>query len=197
MEKVTRDIISRATWAASSDLSPINLPREGLITEVGIRAAITTAALTATAVQDGMRRVIQNLKIQGDGGRTYLGLSGEQSARLLNFMNECDHQCPMLDSLMPEVGDTALSHFSWVFHPGSNPKDPFDMSAVVPARALATLQLLLTTTANGVIDAAAAIASGYYGPGYAGDDYYGGCVWQRQRFWDGYAWRARSVRVCG
>jgi hypothetical protein len=38
---------------------------------------------------------------------------------------------------------------------------------------------------------------GYYGPGYASDDYYGGCVWQRQRFWDGYGWRIRRVRVCG
>jgi hypothetical protein len=37
---------------------------------------------------------------------------------------------------------------------------------------------------------------GYYGPGYAGD-YYGGCYWQRQRFWDGYGWRIRRVRVCG
>jgi hypothetical protein len=48
----------------------------------------------------------------------------------------------------------------------------------------------------------------YYGPGYY-DGYYGGpayvadpgyygppCVWQRQRFWDGYGWRVRSVRVC-
>jgi hypothetical protein len=46
---------------------------------------------------------------------------------------------------------------------------------------------------------------GYYGPGYGNygrrayyaDDYYGGCVWQRQRFWDGYGWRIRRVRVCG
>lgn len=52
---------------------------------------------------------------------------------------------------------------------------------------------------------------GYYGPGYA-PGYYGprpyyggpayvaaepGCYWQRQRFWDGYAWRIRNVRVCG
>jgi len=40
----------------------------------------------------------------------------------------------------------------------------------------------------------------YYapGPGYVADGYYGGgCVWQKQRFWDGYAWRARRVRVCG
>jgi hypothetical protein len=55
---------------------------------------------------------------------------------------------------------------------------------------------------------------GYYGPGYYGPGYgpgyypyaaspgyvgggYGGCYWQRQRFWDGYAWQVRSVRVCG
>ena len=36
---------------------------------------------------------------------------------------------------------------------------------------------------------------GYYGPAYAGT--YGPWYWQRQRFWDGYGWRVRSVRVCG
>jgi hypothetical protein len=47
---------------------------------------------------------------------------------------------------------------------------------------------------------------GYYGPGYgyyggpayvAGPGYGGPCYWQRQRFWDGYGWRFRRVRVCG
>jgi hypothetical protein len=55
---------------------------------------------------------------------------------------------------------------------------------------------------------------GYYGPGYypPGYAYYGApgyaapgypagptgpCHWQHQRFWDGYAWRVRNVRVCG
>jgi hypothetical protein len=47
---------------------------------------------------------------------------------------------------------------------------------------------------------------GYYGPGYApGYAYYGApgygpvgpCYWQHQRFWDGFAWRVRNVRVCG
>lgn len=50
---------------------------------------------------------------------------------------------------------------------------------------------------------------GYYGPGYYAPGYYGGgpayvadpgygesCMWQRQRFWDGYGWRVRNVRVC-
>jgi hypothetical protein len=39
---------------------------------------------------------------------------------------------------------------------------------------------------------------GYYGgPAYVADPGYGDCYWQRQRFWDGYAWRIRRVRVCG
>jgi hypothetical protein len=41
-------------------------------------------------------------------------------------------------------------------------------------------------------------APGYYGgPAYVAEPGYGpDCVWQRQRFWDGYGWRVRSVRVC-
>jgi hypothetical protein len=55
---------------------------------------------------------------------------------------------------------------------------------------------------GGAIVGGALAGPGYYGPGYG---YYGGpayvvdpgCYWQRQRFWDGYGWRVRSVRVCG
>jgi hypothetical protein len=36
----------------------------------------------------------------------------------------------------------------------------------------------------------------YYTPGYVAADPYG-CYWQRQRFWNGYAWQFRNVRVCG
>jgi hypothetical protein len=62
-----------------------------------------------------------------------------------------------------------------------------------------------------IVGGAIASQRGYYGPGYYGPGYgyYGGpayiaepgydapCVWQRQRFWDGYGWRFRRVRVCG
>ena len=61
----------------------------------------------------------------------------------------------------------------------------------------------------GAIVGGALAGPGYYGPGYGyygpGYGYYGGpayvadsgCYWQRQRFWDGYGWRIRNVRVCG
>jgi hypothetical protein len=51
-----------------------------------------------------------------------------------------------------------------------------------------------------IVGGAIASQNGYYGPGYGyyGPGYVAGpCYWQRQRFWDGYGWRVRSVRVCG
>ena len=61
-----------------------------------------------------------------------------------------------------------------------------------------------------IVGGAIASQNPYYGPGYygprsyyygspayvAGPGYYGDCYWQRQRFWDGYGWRIRRVRVC-
>ena len=38
-----------------------------------------------------------------------------------------------------------------------------------------------------IVGGAIASQNGYYGPP---------CVWQRQRFWDGYGWRVRRVQVC-
>ena len=59
---------------------------------------------------------------------------------------------------------------------------------------------------SAIVGGAIASHNGYYGPGYYGPGYgyYGGpvyvaepsCFWQRQRFWDGYGWRVRSVRLC-
>jgi hypothetical protein len=36
-----------------------------------------------------------------------------------------------------------------------------------------------------------------YGPGPYAYGGYDGCYWTRQRFWDGWGWRVRPVRVCG
>jgi len=44
--------------------------------------------------------------------------------------------------------------------------------------------------------ASTAYPYGYYGPGYVDGGSYGPCYWQHQRFWDGYGWSVRNVRVC-
>jgi hypothetical protein len=85
-------------------------------------------------------------------------------------------------------------------------------SAVAPAPAHAqrgvgvgiAAGLLGGAIVGGAIASQNGYGPGYYGPGYG---YYGGpayvadpgyapCVWQRQRFWDGYGWRVRRVQVC-
>jgi len=164
MFKNSKRIITTGAWVASSDLAPVDLPREGLITELMVRAVIT-ATLTASAEDDCTKRVIQNLSIKGDGGRTYLGLSGEQAARLLNFMNACDFGLEFAQAggvlTTVDVGSTSFEQ-TFIVHFGSNPKDPFDLTAAIPAKALSVLQVLLTTTAAAVTDANGAITAGTY-----------------------------------
>jgi hypothetical protein len=36
-----------------------------------------------------------------------------------------------------------------------------------------------------------------YGASRGPYDYFGGCEWVNQHFWDGRGWRVRRVRVCG
>lgn len=171
MKNVIKRLSSQSTYSASADLTPVDIPREGLITEFTVRANIT-ATLTATAVDDWFRRVIQSLRIQGDGGKTYLGMSGAmagaQMGTLLSLWQELRHKCPTISSngagialAAPDVGSTTfVSCFK--FHPGSNPADPFDLTAAIPARALSTLQALLSTPAAAVTDANGTITAGTY-----------------------------------
>jgi len=58
--------------------------------------------------------------------------------------------------------------------------------------------------AAGALIGSAVAGPRYYGPGpgyyYGGPApvYYGpGCYWTRERFWDGWGWRSRRVRLCG
>jgi hypothetical protein len=90
------------------------------------------------------------------------------------------------------------------------------VAAPAPAHAQRGLGVGIAAGLLGGAIIGGAIASNpyYYGPGYYGPGYYGpgygyygrpayvaadpyGCYWQRQRFWDGYSWRMRNVRVCG
>jgi len=167
MKKITKRIIQASTWAASVDLAGIDLPREGIITDVTIRFN-GTATLTAAAYDDWFRRVIQNIKVQGNGGRTYLGMGGTQMSTMLSLWNNIRDGFPTVHSngagialAAPDVGSTVfVSVFK--FHPGNNPQDRFDLSAGIPAMDLATLQVILTTTAAAVTDAAGTITAGTF-----------------------------------
>jgi hypothetical protein len=154
--------------AAPTEMAPIDLPREGLITEVRLKFA-ATQTMTATGVDDCYRRsVFNSLKIEGDSGRAFLGLNGIQTSTLFSLWQEFLGGSPQVHSngagialAVPDVGSAAFIEVMR-FHPGSNPRDPFDMTAVIPARALAQLQLKLTTAASDSPDANGLITAGTY-----------------------------------
>jgi hypothetical protein len=73
--------------------------------------------------------------------------------------------------------------------------------AVTPAHAQRGLGVGIAAGLLGGAIVGGAIASSQAPYGY-GPAYYGappppaGCYWQQQRFWDGYGWNVRPVRVC-
>jgi hypothetical protein len=167
MRKIIKRLTTQSTWAASTDLTPVDLPREGIITEITIRSNLT-ATLTAAAYSDLFRRALQNIKIEGDGGRAYLGMSGTQMNVLLDLWNLVTMGAPTLQSngagiplASPDVASTTFNTIL-KFHPGSNPKDPFDLTAGIPAKVLSMLQAKLTTAPAAVTDAAGAITAGTF-----------------------------------
>ena len=155
MRKRVQTLTTTMTWAASSDITPVDLPREGLITQIDFTFTITESAALTAIQPDGLYRICQNLKIEGEGGRAYLGLSGEQTSRLLAYMNIYDYGAANITLLSATAESITLR-----FHPGNNPRDPFDMSVVIPAQDLSMLQAKWTTTANTVVDDTNTISSG-------------------------------------
>jgi hypothetical protein len=171
MNKTIKRVTTTSTWAASTDMTPVDLPREGLVTEITFRADITVT-LTAAAYSDYFRRVLQSIKLEGDGGKSFLGMSGAMSGlqmgTLLSLWGELRHNMPTISSngagialASPDVGSASFV-VGWKFHPGSNPRDPFDLSAAIPARAMSSFQAKLTTAAAAICDSGANITAGTF-----------------------------------
>ena len=159
MQKVTERQLTTRAWAASTTLQGIDLPRTGLVTEVRVRHT-ATATLTASAVPDATRRALDGLEIRGNN-LTFMGLTGNiDLGTLLALLNMADFGVTGMHH-PTEVADTVFDH-TWVFHPGSNPKDPFDMSVVIPAKKLADLQALINAPAAAVTDTNGNITAGTY-----------------------------------
>ena len=147
--KVKKRVVETLTWAASTDIQKA-LPREGLITRIVFRVKITMSAAFNAVAPDGPFRVIESFRIEG-AGRRFFSLSGEQLGRLWRYLNLLDF--PDVPAINEDSLDTSTTTFSvtWVFHPGSNPNDPFDLSAAIPAQDLSDLVAIWSTTANNVV----------------------------------------------
>jgi len=161
---VTKKLVDTLTWAASSDVQ-VDLPKEGAITRIVIDYYLTvTACLAAdTNTEFAQWKPIQNLKVEGGGGKQYIGAVGTQMGRLLHFLNQKDFPGSVFQKAM--TTDTIFGRI--ILHPGSRPRDmygrdnPFDLTAFIPAKDESNLKLTWTTTqAADVSDTAIDITAG-------------------------------------
>jgi len=164
---VKKTLVDTASWAASSD-KQIDLPNEGAITRIVINLALTVTGCLAADTNCALHpwRPIQNLKIQGGGGRSYFGMSGEMMGRMLHFMNALDFPGKKFERGMA----TNTVYASFFMHFGSRPRDiygrdnPFDLTAFIPAKDETNLKLTWTTTqAADVCDSAVDISAATMG----------------------------------
>lgn len=163
---VTKTLVDTGTWAASSDVQ-ITLPNEGAITRIVVHFYLTvTGCLAAdTNTEFPAWKALQSLRIEGGGGRNYLGAVGEQMGRLLHFANRLDFPGVQLYRGM----ETNTIYGTIIIHPGSRPRDmygrdnPFDLTAFIPARDESPNGLKLiwsTTQAADICDTAIDISAG-------------------------------------
>jgi len=161
---VTTKVVTTPAWAASSDLQ-VDLPVDGAITRIVMRYYLTVTGVLAanTNTEFAQWKPIQNLKIEGGGGKQYVGLVGNQMARMIHFLNQKDFAGYMFQKAM--TTDTIYGCI--VLHFGSKPRtlygidNPFDLSAFIPARDETNLKLTWSTTqASDVCDTAIDITGG-------------------------------------
>lgn len=155
MRKVIRKLDNTITWSASTVRPPIDLPKDGLITEIRIRWNIVLAqTMVANNAIDAHRRLMQSIVVEGDGGHTYFGYDCQEASRILALLNNLDFQTSLCSYIAGTTED-----FTFILHPGSNPRDPFDMSAVIPAQELSNLQLAVECRSNACFEFSAANVS--------------------------------------
>lgn len=127
-------------YTASTQV-PVNLPRNGYITEIDcIMVANITASNTITpATTDPMQQLVSSARINA-AGETYFDVSDGRD--WWHWANMRHRGCLQLGAL-PAAGATATIVVLFPIHLGFNPKNPFDPTVVIPARRLSNPQLTI------------------------------------------------------
>lgn len=164
MIKTAKTLVETATWGASAD-KQIELPNSGAITRLIIHTEFTVTACLAADTNATLAqwRPIQSLKIEGGGGKAYVGLVGDQMGRILHLLNVLDFPGKAFNRGM----GTNTIFADYILHFGSRPRDlygrdnPYDLTAFIPAVDETNLKLTWTTTqAADVCDTAVDITAG-------------------------------------
>ena len=161
-EHITRTVSATGAWAAGAALADLALDRDFIITNIRVTAAMAVT-LAATAVSDAPKRALQTLQIVGDS-KTFLSLTGgvvgSQLGRMLAFINKFDNECAGLAATV-DVGSTSVTQV-YNFHPGHFKRNRFDLSVIIPARALSNLVARIGCPAAAAMDSGANITAGTY-----------------------------------
>lgn len=157
---ITKPVVDTLTWAASSD-KQVDLPNEGLITEIECELYLTmNGSIAADSHALALWRAVQSIKIEGGGGKTYFGMSGTQMGMMLHYLNLIDFPGKNWHEIV-----ATSQYLSWRIHFGSRPYDifgrrnPFDLTCAIPAFKETNLKFTWTTTANDALSVAQTISS--------------------------------------
>lgn len=151
------------TWAADNGGESAELQTSGGVTRIEAEVELVpSATLTGANQPDGLGRIVQNLRIVGDGN-TYFNLpadDGCQGGNLLRLLNRLDWP----NSVGHGNGAIAapartFTGIRFVLHCGGRRWDPYDLSAFIPAGNLGALQAFWHTSGSDVLDDTVTVSS--------------------------------------
>lgn len=159
---ISQKLVETLTWAASTD-KQVDLPNDAFITEIDLELSLTMSGSGAAALAThGLWRAIQSLKIAGGSGKDYFSMSGVQMGVMLHYLNLVDF--PTIRTWREIMATTQI--VSWKLHFGSRPYDiwgrrnPFDITAALPAMDESNLKLTWSCTPANALDDTITISSG-------------------------------------
>lgn len=127
---------------SSGNTTSIDIPESGYITELLCLGAITVVGGTSvSAAQDALARLVDAMQITAAGGKNYYDITDGRQGYYYEYLRRQGQQ--QIDSL-PSAGDTSTARIAILIHPGLNPYQPFDRSAVIPAAELSNLKHKVT-----------------------------------------------------
>lgn len=158
---IAEKLTDTLTYGAGLD-KQVDLPTDGVITRIDLECSVTLDGSAASNLSVlGLWRIMQNLKVEGGGGKVYFGMSGTQMGMLLHYLNLVDFP----GTTWREIVATTQA-IRWRLHFGSQPRDvygrdnPFDLSCAIPAQSETNLKLTWGCSASDdVVDATRTISS--------------------------------------
>ena len=158
-------------WAADSAGINVAIERNGILTRIDMTAEMTPSSTGFDGANqaDGLFRAFQNTIIRG-GSHTYVTLPAEDpcgGAILLHYLNRKDFRMAGHPLALVSAPRRAYTPITFRYHFGARPQtlfgqdNPFDLSAFIPANKETSVQFVISTSGNDVMDDTITITGTY------------------------------------